>query len=88
MGVTAVLKMRQVVKNLEVILALELLCAAQGIDFRRKAIGGEPSLGNGTTEIYKEIRSQVPFIEKDVYLKDHIDAVHQIAIRFGNSAAQ
>lgn len=88
MGVTAVLKMRQVVRNLETILALELLCAAQGIDFRRKAIGGEPSLGNGTTEIYKEIRSQVPFIEKDVYLKDHIDAVHQIAIRFANSAAQ
>ncbi len=88
MGVTAVLKMRQVVSNLETILALELLCAAQGIDFRRKAIGGEPSLGNGTAGIYEQIREQVPFIEKDVYLKDHIDAVHQIAIRFANSAGQ
>lgn len=82
MGVTGVLKMRQVVDNLETILALELLCAAQGIDFRRKAIGGEPSLGNGTDEIYKEIRAAVPFIEKDVYLKDHIDAVHRIAKNF------
>jgi histidine ammonia-lyase len=82
MGVTAVLKMRQVVRNLEIILSLELLCAAQGIDFRRKAIGGEPSLGSGTSDIYKEIRRQVPFIENDVYLKDHIDAVHQIAKEF------
>ena len=82
MGVTAVLKMRQVVDNLETILALELLCSAQGIDFRRKAIGGEPSLGNGTSGIYKEIRDAVPFIEKDVYLKDHMDAVHQIAKNF------
>lgn len=88
MGVNAVLKMRQVVRNLETILALELLCAAQGIDFRRKAIGGDPSLGDGTKEIYNEIREQVPFIEKDVYLKDYIDGVHQIAIRFANSAAQ
>lgn len=88
MGVTAVLKMRQVVRNLETILALELLCAAQGIDFRRKAIGDEPSLGDGTLGIYNEIRSRVPFIEKDIYLKDHIDAVHRIAIRFANSSGQ
>jgi histidine ammonia-lyase len=88
MGVTAVLKMRQVVRNLETILALELLCAAQGIDFRRKAIGGDPSLGNGTSEMYKNIRSVVPFIEKDVYLKDHIDAVHRIAIEFAGQHAE
>jgi histidine ammonia-lyase len=82
MGVTAVLKMRQVVRNLETTLALELLCAAQGIDLRMKAIGSDPSLGNGTSEIYGEIRQIVPFIESDVYLKDHIDAVHAIAKRF------
>src|SRR5437773_8091583 len=35
MGATAGLKLRSVAENLETILALELFCAAQGIDFRR-----------------------------------------------------
>lgn len=35
MGATSARKSMQVVKNLEKILAIELLCAAQGLDFRR-----------------------------------------------------
>jgi histidine ammonia-lyase len=52
MGVTSGLKLRDVAGNLEDILALELLCAAQGIDFRKKNIGAEESLGEGTTVLY------------------------------------
>lgn len=78
MGVTAVLKMRQVAENLETILSLELLCAAQGIDFTKKARGAETKLGLGTREIYNRIRSIVPFIERDEYMKTHIDAVMNI----------
>jgi len=73
MGVTAALKLRQVAKNLETILALELFCAAQGIDFRRKVMGGETTLGRGTAPVYESIRRKVPFIEHDEYLKVHLD---------------
>jgi histidine ammonia-lyase len=78
MGVTSVLKLRRIVENLEQILALELFCAAQGIDFRKKEIGAEKNLGKGTQKIYNLIRSRVPFIEKDEYMKIHIDAMLKI----------
>ncbi len=78
MGVTSVLKLRQIAENLEQILALELFCAAQGIDFRKKRIGAEKSLGKGTRIAYQKIRQQVPFIEKDVYMKNYIEAVKKL----------
>jgi histidine ammonia-lyase len=74
MGLTAALKLRQIADNFKTTLALELLCAAQGIDFRRRKIGVEKHLGKGTSPVYDEIRSRIPFIEKDEYLKPHIDA--------------
>lgn len=74
MGATAALKLRQVAENLEHILALELLCAAQAIDLRRKRIGAGTKLGEGTAGIYRSIRDRVPFVESDEYLKDYIDA--------------
>lgn len=82
MGATAALKLRQVAENLEQILALELLCAAQGIDFRRKAIGHDRQLGVGTREVYKKIRKEVPFVAEDEYLKNHINAVTEIVRTF------
>lgn len=82
MGATAALKLRQVAENLETILALELLCAAQGLDFRKKRLGADRKLGNGTRATYNQIRSVVPFIEKDEYLKDHIEAVRSIVANF------
>lgn len=78
MGVTAVLKLRQVAKNLETILGLEVFCAAQGIDFRKKVLGADKQLGRGTRDIYNEVRTKVPFIEKDCYMKAHMDEIAQI----------
>jgi histidine ammonia-lyase len=84
MGVTAVLKLRQVAKNLETILALELFCAAQGIDFRRKVMGESTKLGRGTAPVYENIRREIPFIRNDEYLKPHLDhaakVVHEYVI--------
>ena len=82
MGATAALKLRQVAENLETILALELFCAAQAVDFRKKALGADKKLGNGTREIYNLIRAVVPFIEKDEYLKDHIESVRAIVANY------
>ncbi|MDQ3179433.1 MAG: histidine ammonia-lyase [Acidobacteriota bacterium] len=81
MGVTSALKLRQIAENLEQILALELFAAAQGIDFRKKAAGAERLLGKGTQKTYNLIRRQVPFIEKDTYMKNYIEAVREIVAK-------
>ena len=75
MGLTAGLKLRQVVENVEHILATELMVAAQGIDFRKQEIGAEAKLGKGTAPIYARIREEAPFIEKDTVLYKYIAAV-------------
>ena len=82
MGATAAVKLRQVAENLETILALELFCGAQAIDFRKKVLGPDKKLGNGTRDIYDQIRRVVPFIEKDEYLKDHIESVRSIVANY------
>lgn len=82
MGVTAALKLRQVAKNLQTVLALELFCAAQGIDFRLKKMGPETQLGRGTGPLYESIRREVPFIEDDVYMKDHLDHASKVVHEF------
>ncbi|HKX84765.1 MAG TPA: aromatic amino acid lyase, partial [Pyrinomonadaceae bacterium] len=78
MGATSAIKLRQVVENLGQIIALELFCAAQGVDFRKKWAKRDLKLGAGTRGVYEEIRRSVPFIEKDAYLKDHIDSITSI----------
>ena len=78
MGATAALKLRTVAENLETILSLEAFCGAQGIDFRRKVVGIDSKLGVGTRDIYAKIRQTVPFIERDEYMKGHIDSVLKI----------
>lgn len=81
MGVTAVLKLRQVAENLEIILSLELFSAAQAVDFRRKIIGAQKRLGRKTRTVYNSIRERVPFIERDEYMKPFIDAVCEMVAR-------
>jgi histidine ammonia-lyase len=88
MGATAALKLRQVGENLEQILALELLCAAQAVDLRRKKIGADKKLGAGTAAVYASIRERVPFVERDEYLKDHIESTIEIVRRFDSSGAE
>jgi histidine ammonia-lyase len=83
MGATAALKLRQITVNLENILSIELLCASQGIDFRKKTLKDEPKLGVGTRNIYAAIRRRVPFITNDVYMKVHMDAVLEIVREMG-----
>jgi histidine ammonia-lyase len=78
MGMTAGLKLRQIAANLEIILSLEMLCAAQGIDFRFKRNGGKLRLGVGTREVYRRMRDSIPFIEADTYMKPHLDAALQV----------
>lgn len=78
MGVTAALKLRAVSENLTNILGLELLSAAQAIDFRKKEIGRDKKLGSKTQKVYDLIRTKVPFIEEDTVMYPHLNEVIQL----------
>jgi histidine ammonia-lyase len=78
MGAAAARQARQIAANVERILALELLAAAQGIDFRRQVLGPEARLGQGTAPAYDLIRGAVPFLEQDAVMYPHIEAMRQL----------
>jgi histidine ammonia-lyase len=78
MGVTAGLKLRQINDNVERILAIELLAAAQGIDFRKGVLGPDAELGHGTRHAYELLRRIAPFIERDEVLYPLIEAVRKV----------
>jgi histidine ammonia-lyase len=77
MGATAVRQVAQILDHVETIVAIELLLAAQGIDFRRRALGVE-QLGQGTAVAYDLIRRQVPFLDNDTTLYPYMEQVRQL----------
>jgi len=78
MGNTACLKARQILDNIEHILSIELLAAAQGIDFRREIQGNSARLGAGTGPVYDLIRSKAPFIKADIVMYPFINAIKEL----------
>ena len=80
MGNTAGLKVRQVLENVEHILAIELMAACQGIDFRKDELGTNSRLGNGTRTVYELVRSQVPFIEVDTVMYPYINTIKTLIV--------
>lgn len=70
MGSVAALKLPQVIANVERVLAIELLCAAQGIDFLAPL---KPGVGSGTA--HRLIRQVVPTLEYDRVTASDIGAV-------------
>jgi len=78
MGTIAARQARRIARNVENILSLELFAAAQGIDFRRKALGAEARLGVGTAPAYELIRGRVPFLEQDAVMYPYIEAVRDL----------
>jgi len=78
MGVTAAHHARQVLKNAETILAIELFAAAQAIDFRRERADHPLRLGQGTSPAYALIREHVPFLEHDAVMSPHIETVRRL----------
>lgn len=78
MGCTAALQARAVNRNVELILAIELMAAAQGIDFRKDDLGQTAGLGQGTQPAYDLIREHVPFLEKDAIMYPYIEAIRKL----------
>ena len=73
MGMTAALKARQVAEHTRTCLAIELLVAAQALDFRLPVKGGR-----GVRAAHQLIRSRVPSLESDRELHVDIEAVQQL----------
>ena len=73
MGATAARHAREVLDNVERILALELLVGAQALDLRRAAVAASlrvspteaPAPGAGVVEAHRRIRAAVPRLEGD-----------------------
>lgn len=79
MGAAAVRQAEQVLSHVETIVAIELLAAAQGIDFRCREAGKSPAcMGEGTAVAYGLIREKVPFLAEDVALAPHIEQVRRL----------
>ncbi len=76
-GPIAARQARRVLRNVETILAIELMAAAQGVDFRREAMPGA-QLGAGTAKAYQLIRQRVPFLTQDAVLYPYIEAVREL----------
>lgn len=67
MGANAATKLHKIIDNLKFVLAVELMNAAQGLDFRAP-LKSSPFLQN----IKDEYRKEVPFVEDDVVMADYI----------------
>jgi histidine ammonia-lyase len=78
MGSIAARKTREILRNVELIVAIELLCAAQGIDHR-----GASRAGRGTNAAHSLIRKKVPILKEDRVLSKDIEAVVEL-IRSGD----
>jgi histidine ammonia-lyase len=78
MGATATRQAREVLGNAETVIAAELLCAAQGIDFRRRALGRQARMGAGTAAAYERLRQAVPFRDHDAELAPAIEQVRKL----------
>ncbi len=80
MGTIAARKLRKIVENSTNVIAMELLCALQGLDL----VGDEKPEGN-LKKVYDFVRKEVSFAEKDrVFSKDILkikSMVEQFAIR-------
>lgn len=70
MGWLAAVKLAQIVNRLAAILALEFLCAAQGLDFLRPL---KP--GRGVLAAHELLRRHVPHLEQDRVLRYDLDRV-------------
>ncbi len=77
MGMTGALKLRQIVEHAERIVAIELMCAAQGVEFRRPL---RPS--REIERAHAAVREVVSHLDKDRSLAPDIEAL-SAAVRAG-----
>lgn len=73
MGSISAQKAWKVLANAQTVLAIELLCASQGLDFARTLNGTQPmKAGRGTEAAHRIIRTQIPHLNEDRVLHGDI----------------
>jgi histidine ammonia-lyase len=77
MGANSALHARDILANIEMILSLELLSAAQAVYFR-KSENLSLRLGMGTRILYELIRQHVPLVERDTLMYPLIHSMHAL----------
>jgi histidine ammonia-lyase len=70
MGMTGALKLRQIVEHAERIVGIELMCAAQGLEFRRPL-----RASHEVERAHEAVRAIVPRLEQDRVLAPDIEAM-------------
>lgn len=73
MGTIAARKAVEILDNVRNVLAIELLCASQGLDFQKPLLPGE-----GTGKAYEVIRAGVPHLENDRVIYSDINKVYRL----------
>jgi len=76
MGANAATKLRRVIMNVQRVLAIELLTAAQAMDIRRPLKSSEP-----LEKIWSALRVEIPFMDKDRLLHDDLMKAEQFLQR-------
>jgi histidine ammonia-lyase len=75
MGVTAARKGRQILQNTEAVLAIELLCAAQGRDFHKNLRAGK-----GAEAAHAALREVVEPLGEDRFMATDIEAARELIV--------
>jgi histidine ammonia-lyase len=75
MGMTAATKLRTIVDNAEHVVAIELLAAAEGLEYRAPLLPGR-----GVRRAYRQLRARVPRLDEDRALSPDIERIAE-AIR-------
>ncbi|HEY3314846.1 MAG TPA: histidine ammonia-lyase [Bacillota bacterium] len=87
MGTIAARKAAAILDNLETILAIELLCAAQAVDLAVEQTAGavgrsaEDSLGRGTKALYRLVRERLAPLDEDRVLASDFEVVRAMVGR-------
>lgn len=71
MGALAAVHCRQVLKNVAMIIAIELMSACQAVDFRLQDLPNA-MMGDGTSKAYELLRKHVPFFEADTWFQPYM----------------
>ncbi|MBQ7890715.1 MAG: histidine ammonia-lyase [Erysipelotrichaceae bacterium] len=73
MGTIGAMKARKILRNVQNVLAMELLAACQAVD-----IVEHQALGQGTQLVYDCVRSVVEYLDKDVVMYPYIHKVNEL----------
>jgi len=72
MGMNAALHLREVVENVGIILAIELLCACQAKEYVDRP------LPEALVDLYNAVREQIPALKKDEEVYEHIETAARL----------